>query len=61
MKQCENCIFYDKEYDELRQSGDDIAIVGQENKEKHYCRVFKNGIDDDVIEDMKDCKKYSFK
>lgn len=55
MKQCQKCIFYDKEYDELFQSGDDIVIIGEEDKEKHYCRLFDGAIDHDIITDRKEC------
>ena len=34
MKQCKNCIFYDAEMEALRQSGDDVIIVGHENDEE---------------------------
>ena len=39
--QCKQCLFYDKEYDKLRQQWDDVIIIGQENMVKHYCNVFK--------------------
>lgn len=57
MKQCEHCIFYDAEYDKLLQSGDDTAVVGQEGKEKHYCRLFDGAVDDDIITDKKACDR----
>lgn len=34
MKQCKNCISYDAEMEALRQSGDDVIIVGHENDEE---------------------------
>ena len=41
MKQCKNCIFYDAEMEALRQSGDDVIIVGHENdEEKNYCSAY---------------------
>lgn len=55
MKQCEQCIFYDAEYDELLQSGDDMLIIGQEEKENHYCRLFDEAIDEDIIIGKKTC------
>lgn len=55
MKQCEQCIFYDAEYDELLQSGDDMIVVGQEDKEKHYCRQFDGAIDNGIITNKKKC------
>lgn len=57
MKQCEQCIFYDAEYDELRQSGDDIKIDGQESKEKHYCRLYDHAIDEGIVTDKVKCER----
>lgn len=61
MKQCEKCIFYDAEFDSLRQSGDDIAIEGQENEEKHFCRMFDDTIPAEVVKDEKECKAFIYK
>lgn len=59
MKQCKNCIFYDEEYDRLRQSGDDIIIVGEEFKEKHYCSNADDEIiDDKIVNNEKKCKHF---
>lgn len=57
MKQCRECIFYDAEYDELRQSGDDIIIDGQQSQEKHYCRLYDQGIDERIITDKVKCER----
>lgn len=63
MKQCESCIFYDKEYDELLQSGDDVIVEGEDPyQEKHYCRGFNDGrdgglIDSEIVEDKVECKE----
>ncbi len=56
MKQCVQCEFYDKEYDELRQSGDDVIVIGQEYKEKHYCPMYKMAVSDDILNDKAKCK-----
>lgn len=48
----------EKEYDDLRASGDDIQIVGEELTEKHYCRMYDNAIDDKIISGKKQCKDY---
>lgn len=58
MKQCERCFFYDMEYDNLLRSGDDIAFVGQEYKEKHYCRLYDHAIDDKIVTDEVKCERY---
>lgn len=57
MKQCKQCIFYDKEYDILRQSGDDIIIEGQDEVEKHFCRQCDKAIDNEIILDNKICER----
>ena len=41
MEQCQKCLFYSKEYNEARQSWNDIIFVGQEEKEEHYCGTFQ--------------------
>lgn len=56
MDYCKTCQFYDPEYDELRQSGDDILVTGQEDVEKHYCRMYAQRIDPDIISGKKRCE-----
>lgn len=51
MENCKNCIFYDVEYDNLIQSGNDKT-----NKEKYYCRMWKDGIPTDISNDKIKCK-----
>lgn len=59
MKQCEKCAWYEKEYDELISSGDDVIIEGEEPVEKHYCHKFCpfNYVVDDgiLVEPKTDC------
>ena len=59
MEYCKKCIFYDKEYDELRQNGDDTIIIGEEQEEKHYCRMYDSGIDEDIVKGKKKCDYYA--
>ena len=57
MKQCKNCIFYDAEMEELRQSGDDVIIVGHENdEEKNYCSAYMEGIPLEIAKDRCTCE-----
>lgn len=58
MKQCEQCLCYDKEYDELRQSGYDTIIIGQHNAQKHYCWSYNKEIEIDIVNDIVNCKHY---
>lgn len=57
MKQCKNCIFYDVEVEALRQSGDDVIIVGHENdEEKNYCSAYMEGIPLEIAKDRCTCE-----
>jgi hypothetical protein len=53
MANCKKCPFYDSEYDELRQSGNDTIIEGQEHKEHHFCIMHEGHIDDYFIHKKK--------
>lgn len=50
------CLFYDKMYADMRASDDDI-LIGQEQKEKHSCRAYEDGIDEKIIMDKR-TRKY---
>lgn len=54
MENCKNCILYDSEYDELRQSGNDVIKDG--NAEKHYCRMWKDGIPNEIWDGKTKCQ-----
>lgn len=55
--QCKNCPFYDSEYDQMKQSWDDVVIVGNEKPtEQHYCRMYETAIDKNIINDKEKCK-----
>ena len=57
MKQCKNCISYDAEMEALRQSGDDVIIVGHENdEEKNYCFTYPEGIPLEIAKDRCACE-----
>lgn len=58
VKNCKNCLFYDKEYDQLLQSGDDLIIIGQETKKKHDCRMYEGSIDDQILSGETECEHY---
>lgn len=53
MEQCKTCLFYNKKYDELRQSGNDI--IGVSAKKQHYCAMYEQGISEQIISDKKEC------
>ena len=56
MEYCKTCALYDSEYDELRRSGDDVIVIGQENTERHYCRMYDTNIPPEVVENKKRCE-----
>ena len=56
MENCKRCIFYDKEYDELKQSWDDKVIIGQEQQTKHYCRMYDDPINPDIYTGKTPCE-----
>lgn len=53
MKQCNKCIFYNKEFDEKRQSLNDIIWVGKEESDEHYCGIFQPVSKEYVNDDAK--------
>ena len=58
MENCKSCIFYDSDYDELRQSGNDVRIIGQEDIEKHYCIMYDGHIDPAIIDGERQCEHF---
>ena len=59
MEYCKRCIFYDKDYDEMLQSGDDVIIKGESEEEKHYCRMYESNIDDRIVKGKKKCQYHA--
>ena len=57
MPLCDQCRFYNAEYDEMRQQYDDVIKIGDE-KEKHHCPMYESQIPDEVYYDNKDCKYF---
>ena len=58
MKQCLDCVFYDKMLDDLLQP--DALVEGQEGVEFHVCHVFES-IPKDIIRNKKQCKYFADK
>ena len=52
MDQCKNCVFYDEEYDLMNQPD---TIVEGKTVEKHFCIQYRNGILQDIVEDVTPC------
>lgn len=58
MENCKKCVFYDAEFDKLRQSGDDIIFVGSKDTEKHYCRMYESCIAADILSGAAECEHH---
>ena len=44
MALCDKCEFYRKEYDEFRQTYDDVDIIGHKPPENHFCPMYDDNI-----------------
>lgn len=50
MVYCNKCVIYSKEYDQLNQLSEDTGKTGC-----NYCRMFENGIPQDIVDDKEEC------
>ena len=57
MKHCPNCLFYDPAYDEMRRGGLDIAKVGEETPDDHFCLTYAP-IPGGYFEGQKQCPRF---
>ena len=57
MTDCRKCLFYDPAYDEMRRGGLDIAKVGEETPDDHFCFTFEP-IPEGYFDGRKDCPKF---
>lgn len=57
MTDCKKCLFYDAQTDENYRSGQDVAIVGEEVPDDHFCLAF-TPIPNGYFEGVKDCPKF---
>ena len=53
---CNNCLFYDKQYDDMRQEYDDVIVVGNDQPPKHFCVQYEDGIPKDIFYGGNACK-----
>ena len=65
MKQCEKCFSYEKWYDDLIRSGDDVILDDEEPVDKHYCHLYSppageypDCIPQSIIEDKEECDAF---
>lgn len=57
MSDCRKCVFYNADDDEMQRDGQDIAIVGGDPPDNHFCFAF-TPIPNGYFEGAKDCPKY---
>lgn len=55
---CDTCLNYKKEYDEFRQSYDDVIVLGDKRPEAHFCPMYDNRIPDGIYYDGDNCELY---
>lgn len=58
MALCDSCIYYKKEYDEFRQSYDDVVVIDSTTPKKHFCRMYNSNIPKGIWYDNKNCPYY---
>ena len=56
MALCDNCKNYKKEYDEFRQSFDDV--IDGDKQEKHFCTMYDDHIPHNIFYKGSDCPYY---
>lgn len=61
MVNCDNCLYYDKEYDEMVRSGQDIIFAERKPKDIHFCPLYPKGIEESIFENKKRCPKFKSK
>ena len=53
MADCKNCIFYDEDYDFMKNKMNDVIIEGEEPEEHHFCMMHEGHIDDYFVHKKK--------
>ena len=60
MKNCSQCLLYDKDYDEMRRDYNDVIIEGRDTDKEHFC-VLHTPIDKDVWNGVSRCEDFTQK
>ena len=55
---CKNCMFYDKDRDDLYRAYDDEMELDGSFPDNHFCIHFENGIAKDIWEHRSECPHY---
>ena len=50
-------MWYDREQDEMKRSGNDVVFVGEEPPDNHYCMPY-NPIERNVWDGKKNCDQF---
>ena len=58
MALCDNCEFYNKDYDIFRQTYDDCEVVNGDNREKHFCVMHDDFIPMNIAYDNGSCSYF---
>lgn len=61
MALCDNCIFYNKDYDEFRQGYNDVIIIDEKPRLKHYCTMYNSNLPQGIWYNNADCPYYEKK
>lgn len=60
MRMCDSCRWYDKTIDENNQYFNDVIKIG-DDKERHYCPCYFNGIPQEIYYNNATCDRYDKK
>ncbi len=58
MALCDTCSHYRKEYDDFRQTYDDVIVLREKNK-NHFCPMYDDNIPHTIWNDGGNCKSYA--
>lgn len=57
MADCKTCIYYSEEQDKFRMEYNDVAVVGENTDEQHFCMLF-SPIKQGVFNGSEQCPEY---
>ena len=57
MEQCKKCLCYDKEYDDMRMTGNDV-LHEDERDHAHFCPIYTDGIPERIANGQTKCESF---
>lgn len=60
-RQCNDCMHYNKRYDEEWQRYDDIKVIGSDEPKFHHCPMYDSHIPTGIYYDNEPCEFYTKK